>query len=107
MAMRLSRALAPPTMATERAGTSNALASILTSAALASPSLGAARTRVLSTLRPSESDWMPSMESRPPLGVRRAASVTPLAVAVQGRGAIAKISDKEFREIRDHDVLDE
>ena len=57
----------------------------LISAALASPSLAAARTRTLSTLRPSASCSMPSMASRPPFGVSRTASVTPSADTSQGR----------------------
>ena len=67
------------TSATSRGRTPMALAISRISASLASPSVGAARTRAFNTLRPSASCSMPSMASRPPLGVSRTSSVTPCA----------------------------
>src|SRR5664279_2729519 len=86
MTSRLMRAVAPATSATSRGGTPTALASSRTSAAFASPSLGGAATRTLRTARSSASRSMPSMASRPPLGVSRTASATPPAIADHGRG---------------------
>src|SRR5262249_9258913 len=58
MVTRFTRAVAPPTMATRPTGTPAALAMRRTSASFAAPSCGAARTRALSTARPSASAAM-------------------------------------------------
>ena len=63
------------------------LAISLISAAFASPSLAAARTRTFSTLRPSASCSIPSTASRPPFGVSRTVSVMPSGVTIQGLAA--------------------
>ena len=77
------RDVAPPVIATLRGGTPSDFASSATSASFAAPSCGAARTRAFSTARPSLIVSMPSMESRPPLGVRRTAIATPSGAALQ------------------------
>src|ERR1043166_4392484 len=84
MVSRLTRAVAPVAMATSRGGTSTALAISLISAPFASPSLGGAATRTLSTARPSAVRSTPSMASHPPLGVNRTTSVTPPGAAAHG-----------------------
>src|SRR5215470_7842703 len=66
---RFTRVAAPATTPTARGATSSVRASSRTSAAFASPPVGAARTRALSTARPSLSRSIPSIPSRPPLGV--------------------------------------
>ena len=50
-------------------------------------SVAAARTRALSTLRPSARSSMPSIRSRPPRGVRRTLTRRPSAHAAHGRCA--------------------
>src|SRR5262249_57792133 len=62
----LIRAVAPAVRLTLRRAMSSACAIRASSAALAAPSLGAARTRAFTTLRPSASRAMPSIASRPP-----------------------------------------
>src|SRR5262245_42507446 len=105
---RLSRAVAPATRLTSRGGTPSALATSLISAALASPSLAAARTRTLSTQRPSASCSIPSMASRPPLGVSRTASATPSCETVQGLlPSLATASGERPDQTREDDALDE
>src|SRR5450830_276807 len=84
MASRLMRAVAPATSVTSRGGTPVALAISRHRASLASPSLGAARTRALSTARPSANTSTPSMASCPPLGVSRTASAMPPPTADHG-----------------------
>src|ERR1700688_4299380 len=84
------RALAPATKATSRAGTPTALAMSRTSASLASPSLGGAATRTLRTPRPSARYSMPSMASRPPLGVNRTASTMPPMVTDHGTNVMSE-----------------
>src|SRR5437667_4447707 len=80
---RLMREVCPLMISTSRGGTASALARTRPNAALASPSLGIARTRTFNTLLPSERVSMPSMASRPPFGVRRTVTTTPLGAAVQ------------------------
>src|SRR5215475_2754045 len=82
--MRLRRVVAPDTTLTSRGAAPSASARSRTSAALAAPSLGAARTRALRTLRPSASRSIPSMASRPPFGVSRTAIRIPSDATVQG-----------------------
>src|SRR5262249_4174522 len=84
---RLIRALAPATKATSRGAMPSVLATSWISAAFASPSLAAARTRAFSTLRPSAIGSTPSIASRPPLGVSRTTSARPPASTCQGRGS--------------------
>ena len=86
---RFSRAVCPLTKSTARGATPSAFAIRPTSASFASPSLGAARTRTLSTGRPSLVSSMPSIASRPPLGVSRTVRTMPSAAAAHGRPAIA------------------
>src|SRR5579885_364538 len=74
-----------------------------TSAALASPSLGGAATRALSTARPSAMRSTPSMASRPPLAVSRTASAMPPGVASHG----GLTSEHVRIDVADDDVLDE
>ena len=86
---RFTRDVCPLIKLTARGGTPIAFAISRTSASLASPSLGAARTRTRNTERPSAVCSTPSMASRPPLGVSRTVSEIPPAVAAHGRAAIA------------------
>src|SRR3974390_1714907 len=84
MVSRLTRLVAPLAKLTARGGTPNALAISRHNALFASPSLGAARTRIFSTLRPSDRTSMPSIVSRPPFGVSRTLSTTPSTAADHG-----------------------
>src|SRR4026208_1688441 len=84
------RAVAPATRLTSRDGTPTAVAISFTSAALASPLLGVARTLILSTARPSDRVSMPSITSRPPPGAMRtgrdAVGSTPAALGRRADG---------------------
>src|SRR5205814_1602189 len=104
---RLIRAVAPPTIATRPGATPAALARSRTSAAFASPSRGAARTRAWSTQPPSARRAMPSSASRPPLGVRRTASTTPSPTMDHGRAGAGKASDHVGIDVIDDHPLDQ
>lgn len=77
MATLFSRAVAPATTPIEDFGTPSALAKRAMTAALASPLSGTALTRIRSTAEPSSQCSIPSMASRPALGVTRRKTVTP------------------------------
>ena len=83
--MRFNRDVAPPASVTKRGAIPSALAMVKQSAAFASPAAGTARTRTLSTQRPSACASMRSTASRPPLGVSRTVSETPSFDTTQGR----------------------
>src|SRR5450830_1566077 len=105
MTSRLMRAVAPAASVTSRGGTPVPLAISRHSASLASPSLGAARTRAFSTGRPSPKTLMPSMASRPPLGVSRTVSAMPPASADHGRGTV--MSEHVRVDVANDDVFQE
>src|SRR4051794_22365345 len=96
------REVAPPVISTLRRGTLSAFASSATSASFAAPSCGAARTRAFSTARPSLIVSIPSMESRPPLGVSRTLMLTPPGAALK-----ARTSENVGIDVIEDDALDE
>src|SRR5262249_28832258 len=88
---RLIRAVSPAISDTLVGGTASVRAINCTRARLASPSVAAARTLVLSTARPSANCTIPSSASRPPFGVSRTVNSRPSGVDVQG-GARATLN---------------
>jgi hypothetical protein len=104
MSIRLMRELAPPV--TSRGAMPSVFAIRRASALFASPSLGAADTRALNTARPSDRRIIPSIESRPALGVSRTVTTSPSADDAQGLSAcIGSISQAVFQ-IADYDHPD-
>ncbi len=86
---RFTRAVSPDAKLMPLGATPSARASNFTTAALAAPSLAAARTRTFSTLRPSDSWATPSIESRPPFGVTRTDMAMPSGTGEQKLAADA------------------
>ncbi len=78
-AICFSREVAPDSSFTLALGTPSDFANSTRTALLASPPSAIARTRTLSTLRPSANCSIPSMSSRPPRGVTRSAMLIPAA----------------------------
>jgi hypothetical protein len=106
MSIRLIREVAPPTRVTSRAATRSVFAISWASALFAAPSLGAADTRTLNTARPSDSRVIPSIESRPALGVSLTVTTSPSGEGAQGLSAgIGSISQAVFQ-IADYDHPD-
>ena len=67
----------PERIRTLALGTPSAFAISSVTARLASPPSAMARTRTLTTIRPSASVSSPSISSRPPRGVTRSATLMP------------------------------
>src|SRR4029077_15409716 len=78
-----SRDVAPLMIFTLALGTPSALGSSSIPARLAPPPSAMARTRTLTTLRPSASVSIPSMSSRPPRGVPPHPTLMPAAASLQ------------------------
>ena len=71
------REVMPERIRTLALGTPSAFAISSVTARLASPPSAMARTRTLTTIRPSASVSSPSISSRPPRGVTRSATLMP------------------------------
>src|SRR5262249_23879604 len=84
ISIRLRREAAPPISVMLLGAMRSVRATSRTSAPFASPPLGAALTRAFKTAWPSAKCAMPSIASRPALGVRRTVTTNPSALTTQG-----------------------